>query len=209
VEGADKQQLILLFNNRKGIVHAPYRNIGSGPDGRLTWNEFMARLRNKPLPAEDMGLSEPGKNDATLESVAKEMMDNKYIWGAQMNTDVVHPKTMGKSKAMDQFVQALDKKLAQWRLTEKDPKQQGDSAPWRKVQPTMSDLKTLSKWIVISWSEDMAQEYLPSLLKKDPKSGGLGLGDEKGTILFHEKESGLPDNIKETYQEVDLASTFK
>lgn len=187
----------------------PYRNIGSGPDGRLTWNEFMARMLNQPLLAEDMGLSEPGKDGATMEFVAKEMMDKKYVWGAQMNTEVVHPKTMGKSTAMDQLVQALDKKLAQWRLTEKDPKKRGDAAPWRKIQPAMSDLKTLSKWIVIAWSKDTAQEYLPSLLKKEPKSGGLGLGDEKGTILFHERTSGLPDNIMETSQEVDLAGTFE
>lgn len=197
-KGPSLNQDVMPFWDKKGSPGSSNR--GSGPNGALTYSEFIARLKNQNVPGEITILEKDPSKGNSLVDAAKELLDKRLT--DQEVVGNLHPRFKGRiAGAFDTFVQGMDRKVTQWRL---------DSQTKPLVDEHLDNLKSLSKWIVTARMEDTAEKYLPGLFRKERSSGGLALGDKPGTVVMNEGlTSGLPEEIKKTYSTVDVSATYE
>lgn len=179
-------------------------------------------LKTDATPRADLGLTEPdpSKGVADLDRAALELVDkgmSSITLPKVLNTRKV--SKLGTGNPYGRLVSALNNELITWRMEEGSDKPSNDR--WKKVKPHVEVLEYLARNIVVSRQEATLDGYIATMMRRPSKDKkgkplGLGLDDEGGRVIFHDKgyPSALPKAITEskgraTYNAVDLKATYE
>lgn len=204
IMGPDKQNCIFP---KKTKGHKGTRNIGSGPGGRLTYDEFHWRA-NKGTLGQGIGgptLAKPWDN---MSKAAKDLLDNNMSGNLILEDmdESFNPKKWKadpKDPDAERYAKFIDKVEKQYSEFRADPKNAQHFTEARKAR-----LDELGNRIVKLRRLD-GQDWIQKHFKADPPNppskpnGGLGLKD----IVVESVDTDI-DGLKDKYSRLDVAGTL-
>ncbi|KAH7096028.1 hypothetical protein FB567DRAFT_514042 [Paraphoma chrysanthemicola] len=207
IKGPDNQP---IFKQNPKHPWPNNRNIGSGPNGRLTYWEFQVRLQNKGLIPGTIPTSNdlPSPAGGNLDNAASGLLSKGY--NGQLNIEFLDPSFKGFKASKndphaDSYQAFIDKVEKQYTELRKDSANDRYFGPARNKQ--VSDV---ANKIALLRRLD-TQQWIVSYFKKAPPAteedkkkgkGGLGLTN----VVTRQVNSGIP--VAPTFTQVDVPGTF-
>jgi hypothetical protein len=206
IYGASKQKILLVQN--PGHSWTSKQHVGSGPDGKLTYPEFMLDLEQKlgaPGYTVDNTMQAPGSGPGSpsyLEASNKLISKN---WRGIMKVNFITPdeKTI---KEYVQFLSMLDQKFHDLRA------ELGDDPKWKSflAEKHERSKKLLSE--IASIRKQETEEWIRKQMVTDVKDSKgkklYGLGLQETDLVTERVPTAIPGQTG-TYEKVNIAETWR
>ncbi|KAI1368184.1 hypothetical protein F5Y08DRAFT_335958 [Xylaria arbuscula] len=190
IEGADKQKMIFAQNPEAKIK--PLRNIGTGPNGKLTYAEFQARLEKiNPEELNDRGWNaqlDVTNIDPSLRKEDYLERDRKGKRGSKFNSKDPY------NTAYNDLVEKAEKKFNQYREENKHA----------VVAKKLGIVKEILGRITTLRMEDTSS-FLFKQMQQDGSKNGLGLSADD---IVAERDQPSKVTLGPKWDKVNIAETF-
>ncbi|KAI0538566.1 hypothetical protein GGR58DRAFT_525990 [Xylaria digitata] len=202
----------MIFGQDPSHRWPSHRNIGSGPDGKLTYAEFQARLQvlDITIPGKvDTNMKPPGSAGNGRPTISDSVQDlMKKGWNRQLDVGNIDPSLRGKefataedpyNSAYNVLAERADKKFHQYRAANEGKWQRFLNDKNKVVQELLENINTLR-------TED-TNSFLYRQMQQTAGKPKYGLGLSADDIsAIKDKASAVPNG--RPYTKVDIAMTL-